>query len=312
MYARTPAMIEFEQVTRSFGAGRVSDRAPRTVVALRAATFTIPQGEVHAFVGPNGAGKSTLLSLLLGFLHPTSGEVLIDKDEPVAYLRRKGAGYLPERFALPPQWTARGALRALARLDGAVRHTDRRTDDALARFGLEPHADKELAALSRGLLQRVGLAQAFLSDRPLLVLDEPTEGLDPLWRIRFRDVVATARARGTTVIIASHDLAEVERLADRATLLEKGAVRDVLDTRPPADPREYTLRLAAPADVVPELFPGAEHDEDPNVYRVTVASAAELSARLAALLAAGALVAAVEPRTYPLEERVRRALEEDA
>lgn len=311
MYARTIRMIEFRNVTRSFGAGRFTDRAPRSVIALRDATFTIPRGSVHAFVGPNGAGKSTLLSLLLGFLSPTAGDVLIEKDEPAVYLRRKGAGYLPERFALPPQWTVRGSLKALARLDGAARHADRRADDALARFGLEPHAGKELSTLSRGLLQRVGLAQAFLADRPLLVLDEPTEGLDPLWRIRFRDVVAAAHARGTTVVIASHDLAEVERLADRATLLEKGTVRDVLDTRAPADPRAYTLRIAAPADIVGEIFPGAASDDDALSYQVTVESPADLSARLAALLAAGVHVTAVEPRTEPFEERVRRAMSEE-
>jgi ABC-type multidrug transport system ATPase subunit len=312
MYAHTARMIEFQQVTRSFGGGRIRDRAPRTIVALNGVSLTIPRGTVHAVVGPNGAGKSTLLALLLGFLRPTSGEVLIEDDEPKAYLRRKGAGYLPERFGLPPRWPVRSALRALARLDGAARHADRRADDALARFGLEPHATKQLSTLSRGLLQRVGLAQAFLSDRALLVLDEPTEGLDPLWRIRFRTAVAAARERGTTIVLASHDLGEIERLADSATLLEDGKVREVLDTRPPRDPREYTIRLDAPADVFPEIFPGAVSAEDPHAYRVTVESAADLSTRLAALLAAGAIVTAVEPRAEPFEDRVRRALAEDA
>jgi ABC-2 type transport system ATP-binding protein len=302
-------MITFDRVGKSYGAGRLGDRAPRAVHALRDVTLAFEPGAVHAIVGPNGAGKTTLLGLLLGFLRPTAGDVLIEDDDPAVYVRRAGAGYLPERFALPEQWPVRSALAALARLDGA--DAAGVVERALDRYDLAPVADRELGMLSRGTLQRVGLAQAFLPERPLIVLDEPTEGLDPVWRIRFRDGVVAARERGATVILASHDLAEVERLADRAILLEDGRVRDVLETRGSDDDgRAYTLRLVEPSDAVALLFPGAAPlDDAAAAYRIDVASAEDLSRRLAALLETGALVAAVQPVAQPFEERVRRALE---
>jgi ABC-type uncharacterized transport system ATPase subunit len=144
------------------------------------------------------------------------------------------------------------------------------------------------------------------------VLDEPTEGLDPLWRVRLREAVGALRARGATVLIASHDLAEVERMADHVIVIDRGAVREVFETRAAAAPRAFALRLEAPSDEVPRLFPGARPlDADTGaIYHVTVDDARELSGRLAALLATGAVLAAVHPLGEPLEERVRRALGE--
>jgi ABC-type multidrug transport system ATPase subunit len=275
---------------------------------LRDVSFVLERGAVHAIVGPNGAGKTTLLALLLGFLHPTKGDIRIDGDDPAVYVRNNGAGYLPERFALPPQWRVRDALGALARLDGGA-GGGRVVQQALDRYELGPYVDREIGALSRGTLQRVGLAQALLPARALLVLDEPTEGLDPIWRVRFRDGLADARTRGATVILASHDLAEVERLADRAILLEDGRVRDVLEPGGDHEPRAYLLRLVTPSASVTALFPDAiAVPGEAAAYHVEVASVLELNGRLAALLATGALIAAVEPVTEPFEERVRRAL----
>ncbi|HEX7049378.1 MAG TPA: ABC transporter ATP-binding protein [Longimicrobiales bacterium] len=305
MRARTNGMIEFEGVTKTYGPARSRP-------ALADVTVAVPRGSVWAVVGPNGAGKTTLFGLLLGFLHPTAGRVRIDGRAPRRYLRARGAAYLPERFRLPDGWTVAAALRALARLEGMGAAAARaRADALLERFALGAHAGKPVQALSRGLLQRVGVAQALLAPRELVVLDEPTEGLDPLWRIRFRAVVDELRAEGRTVLLASHDLAEVERTADRVVLLEAGRVRDVLDvSRAPDAAQRYRLALAAPTPAVVEAFPGAavEPGEDDVVYTVTVADAAELSDRLAALLAAGGIVSAVAPAAEPLEARVRRAL----
>src|SRR5690606_11890781 len=179
-------------------------------------TLSVPPGGVGGIVGPNGAGKTTLFGLILGFIHPTKGRVRVDRLEPRRYLRRHGAAYLPERFRLPPEWTVGDALLALAGLEGLKGASAKeRVAAAMERFGLEPHAKKPVGALSRGLNQRLGLAQALLADRRLVVLDEPTEGLDPLWRIRFRDAVAELRGAERTILVASHDLAEVERIADK-------------------------------------------------------------------------------------------------
>jgi ABC-2 type transport system ATP-binding protein len=297
-------MIEIEALGKAYGTRR------QPVHALREVTLSLGPG-VWAVVGPNGAGKSTLLGLVLGFLRPSSGTVAVGGSSPRRYLRRHGAAYLPEVFRLPPEWPVREALRTLARLDGVgAGEAAGRADGAIERLGLGPHADKVVGALSRGLNQRLGLAQALLVERELVVLDEPTEGLDPLWRVRFRDLVAELRAAGRTVLLASHDLAEVERVADRAILLEDGRVREVLDVQGPEGPAtRYRLDIEAPAEVLAIAFPDADPTARP--VTVTVADAAELSHRLAALLEAGGLVRAVVPETDPgLEERVRRTLEE--
>lgn len=307
MHARG-IMIEFEK------AGKIYGPAPgrsRPVEALREVTLRIPRGGVWAVVGPNGAGKTTLFGLLLGFLHPTEGRVRVGDVEPRRYLRRHGAGYLPERFGVPGEWTVASALRAFARLEGlSARDAAARAGEMIERFGLEAHAGKPAAALSRGLNQRLGLAQALLGRRELIVLDEPTEGLDPLWRIRLRDAIQELRAEGRTVLIASHDLAEVERLAERVVLLQGGRVRDVLEVAQQEDEAQrYRITLAEPSAAVAEAFPDAATEPgNDHAFVVTVADARELSARLAALLAAGAILASVQPATEPLEEQVRRAL----
>jgi len=305
-------VIEFREVSKRFG---VPGRPGKPVVeALAGVSLEIPAGGVWGVVGPNGAGKSTLFALLLGFIHATTGSVRIRGLEPRRYVRRHGAAYLPERFRLPGEWRVRTALRALARLEGLRRDVAaRRADELIERLGLASHADREVRTLSRGLNQRLGLAQALLAERELVVLDEPTEGLDPLWRVRFRSIVAELRDAGRTVLIASHDLAEVERLASRVVLLERGGVRSMLETSPEAEAGGatlYRLELAAPVPELAEVFPGAEAIEGDagSAYRIAVADAAELSRRLAALLEAGAVVVSVQPLREPLEARVRREL----
>jgi ABC-2 type transport system ATP-binding protein len=295
-------MIEIELLGKTFGTRR------QPVHALRDVSLSIGPG-VWAVVGPNGAGKSTLFALLLGFLRPTSGAVTIDGVSPRRYLRRQGAAYLPERFRLPPEWPVGVAIRALARLEGVpTDQANDRADAALERFGLEDHADKAVGALSRGLNQRLGLAQTLLTDRDLVVLDEPTEGLDPLWRVRFRDLVAGLRAAGRTVLLASHELAEVERLADRVILLEAGQVKEILDVRGAQEPAtRYRLDVDADPDAMAMAFPDADLTVRPVM--VTVADAAELSHRLAALLQAGGIVRAVSPEGG-LEDRIRRTLQD--
>jgi ABC-type multidrug transport system ATPase subunit len=329
-------MIELEAAGKRFGGG------PRDggVEALRELTLSIGDGGITAVVGPNGAGKTTLFGLILGFLTPTGGRVRVAGLPPRRYARSIGAGYMPERFGLPRRWTVRGALRALARMDGAGQDAMVRADRAMTDFGLDGFAARRVGTLSRGMLQRLGLAQAFMGGHPLLVLDEPAQGLDPLWRIRLRELLRSSvagpgagSAAGRTILLASHDLTEVERLADRAILLEAGRLKEVLELQRPTARQQYRLALAAGGEHVSSAFPGAvavsgrkggregergggggilgEGTGEGNAFLVTVADAAELSERLAALLAAGAVVSEVTPSPEPLEGRVRRILEED-
>jgi len=282
----------------------------------------LPAGGVLGVVGPNGAGKTTLFSLLLGFLRPSAGTVEVDGLPPRRYARERGFAYLPERFDLPHGWPVRRALLALARLDGHGKAgAVAAADAALERFALDDVADRRLGELSRGMLQRVGLAQASLSRGRVVVLDEPTQGLDPLWRIRLRGWIAELRSDGRTVLLASHELDEVERLADRVLLLRDGAVRELVEAPRSEAGRVYRLEVRADESLLRAAFPDAAPiggggggdgggDDDGGAWRVTASDDADLSRRLAALIDGGGVVGAVVPAEQRLEERVRRSLEE--
>jgi ABC-type multidrug transport system ATPase subunit len=296
-------VIALEAASRTFG------RGPDPVRALRDISLDIRRGEAVGVVGPNGAGKSTLFALLLGFLRPTAGRIAIDGRAPKDWVRRHGAGYLPDRFRLPRGWPVADALAAWARLD-RVAAPRAAAAAAIERLGLAPVADRPAGSLSRGELQRLGLAQALLAPRPLVVLDEPTAGLDPEWRVRFRGLIGELRAGGTTLLMASHEPGEVERLVDRVVVLRAGRVAGLLEARPAGGPLRRRLRLATPHPSVAGLFPGARPagGDEGRDWLIEVGDAAELSARLAALLADGALIEAVEPAGPGLETRVREGL----
>jgi ABC-type multidrug transport system ATPase subunit len=299
---RDDNVIQIDKVGKRFRITPGPGRRAGVVDALQDVSVEIGSGEVVAVVGPNGAGKSTLFAVVLGFLEPTDGDIAIAGEEPRRYMRKQGAGYLPERFNLPAPWTVRDALRAFAKLE---RVDVKRAEHAIESLGLGDHAHKTMTALSHGMLQRVGLAQALLAERSLIVLDEPTEGLDAFWRVRFRDLVAEQRARGATVLIASHDLAELERLADRALLLDGGRLRDVVPLRERTAVRSYRVELAAAHSAFNDVFPGARAASHAHAYIVEVSDVADLNRRLAALLAAGAAVISLTPADT-LEERVTR------
>jgi ABC-2 type transport system ATP-binding protein len=297
------ALIEFEGVTKRFG----GNWRGGTVFALRDLSLTIEQGSVVGVVGPNGAGKSTMFALLLGFMQPTTGKTLVGGLPPREYTRKHGAGYLPERFMLPPEWPVRAALEGLADLEHQS-DAKSRAASVLEQLGLNEHADKPISALSRGLLQRVGLAQALLGDRQLIVLDEPTEGLDPVWRVRFRELIAGLRGKSRTVLIASHDLTEVERLVDRVIVLDGGAlVESFAINADGSDRRRYRIELQSAVSGAAQLF-GSTAPESERTFVVELADARELSQRLAALLELGAIVESVTPAD-DLEQRVRAALQ---
>lgn len=298
-------MIRLDGIGKSFRVAPGPRRRAGVVEALADVTANFEPGEVVGIVGPNGAGKSTLFGLLLGFLEPTSGDLVIDGLDPRSYVRKHGAAYLPERFLLPRDWPIRGALASLLSLDKSNTDVDKLLDD----FELTEYAGAPAHTLSRGTLQRVGLAQAFASARKLVVLDEPTEGLDAIRRIRFRERVQQLKSPDRVVFIASHDLAEVERLADRIIILSRGRVTETIEvTSQSAAPQDYALQLAEDHAAVVTLFEDARRSGDAS-YVIRAASPADLSARIAALIEAGAVLQSVTP-SIDLEARVSRAAQE--
>jgi len=287
----------------------------RVVPALDDLTLTLRRGEVVGVAGPNGAGKTTLISLLLGYLRPTHGSVRVDGLAPRSWIERHGAAYLAELVAIPGRWSVESALRRYTVLAGVPRARVReRVDALLDQFALADQRAKLVRELSKGNLQRLGLAQALASESDLVVLDEPTHGLDPLWTQRFRDVVRAVRRPSRLLLIASHNLDELERLADRVMILHQGRVeRVVLAGEGPAEgpvaaEMVYRLVLAAPHPALAQIFPQATAVEGRAAQWVIRGDLAALNHGLAQLVGAGAVVVSFAPEESRLESEFRAAV----
>ena len=242
------AVLRAEGLTRVFrdAWGRPS------VTAISEVSFEVGRGEVVGLLGPNGAGKSTTVKLLLGLLKPTGGRASILDQPPNSAAARAAVGYLPEETRLYPQLTARETLRFFAQVAGVRADSDA----LLQRVGLSAAADRRVGGFSKGMNRRLGLAQALLGQPELLVLDEPTSGLDPLGRRDVKQLIGELAAGGTTILLSSHLLAEVEDVCDRVLILcggrlaAEGSLRELL-----SDPDELTLRLPKlPPDALARLL----------------------------------------------------------
>jgi ABC-2 type transport system ATP-binding protein len=191
--------------------------------ALESLDLAIVAGEIYGFLGPNGAGKTTTIKILLGFIRPTAGEAFlfdVPADNPAA---RRVVGYLPEQPYFYRFMTPFEILCAHAGLAGVPRRQRKEAaSHALELAGLTEHSHTPISKLSKGLAQRVGIAQALVGDPKLLILDEPTSGLDPIGRRHMRDLLESLRQSGTTVFLSSHVLQEIEHLCDRVGILSHG------------------------------------------------------------------------------------------
>lgn len=301
-------MIQLDGVAREYG-GWVARARKRVVRALDGVTLQVPPGTAMGVVGPNGAGKSTLIRLLLGYIRPSAGTMAVDGMEPRTYVERHGMGYVPELVAIPPGWTVGHAMRVYAAL-AELPEASSRTAAALERVGMADAVDRRIGALSKGMLQRVAIAQALLGERKVMVLDEPTSGLDPEWIAELRAIVAEWRAAdpARVVLIASHDLDELERTADRVAVLENGRLREVIDLRAPALAfPAYRLEVESTAhagEAVHACFPGAVAEEGPDLaFRVQPEDADDLNLRVAELMRRGVVVRALSPERETLEQR---------
>lgn len=282
----------------------------RSVRAVEDVTLEVATGEVLGIAGPNGAGKTTILALLLGFLSPSSGAVSIDGLDPRNFVEQNGISYVPELMALPMHWTAENALTRLAVLAGVpgdrVRVEVARVIDALA---IGEHRRKRLKALSKGNLQRIGLAQALLVETRVVIFDEPTHGLDPVWTQRFREIVDTLKRSDRTIVIASHNLDELERLADRVAIIDRGRIQKVVEVGRVASGAlmAYRIRVVTGGDALVARFPGATVGAAGDI-EVPPVDVATLNAGLAGAIEAGAVVSAVIPRESALEQAFHSAV----
>lgn len=194
-------------------------------VGLDGLSLAVPRGQVFGLLGPNGAGKTTAVKLLLGLARPTSGAVRLLGEAPTAARARLRVGFLPEHFRFQSWMTARDLLDFHGRL--CRMPTDRRrhrSDHVLERLGLAEWGRHRVGSFSKGMTQRLGLAQALLCEPELVFLDEPTSALDPLGRLEVRDIIRDLRAAGVTVFLNSHLLGEVEATCDRVAIMKAGRV----------------------------------------------------------------------------------------
>ena len=300
-------MISFSHVGK-----RYKSPFGREVRALTDFTLELNEGEVFGLAGPNGAGKSTLIALLLGFLGPSEGTVTIAGLDPRRYVESYGVGYLSELINIPPAWKLADALARYALLAGVPRDAVKaRVNEAIELLGLGEHRTKRVRQLSKGNLQRLGLAQSLLCDERIVVLDEPTHGLDPVWTQRFRDIVQSMRRPNRTILIASHNLDELARLADRVGIIDRGQLQRIVDVRAVerdvTEGAPYRFVVLGSGDRVSVQFPAARLI-GVGEYEVAGLSIAELNAGLQVLMQAGVLVTAFYPVHSALEQQFREAV----
>jgi len=297
--ALPPYAIECERVIKRY----------RTTTALAGVSLQVEEGSVFGFLGPNGAGKSTLVKILTGLVRAGSGTVRVMGGRPGSRPVQRQVGYLPELFRFPGWLSGRELLEFHARLmDVPVD-----TEALLELTGIREAGERRIEQYSKGMQQRLGLAQALVGGPRLVFLDEPTSALDPLGRLEVRDVLLRLKERGTTVFLNSHLLTEVEKVCDRVAVIDRGVVvtqgtMDELLQAPAARIVVGPLDEAGRARLLQEV-PGSTYDGDGELA-VPISSRDEVPALVRRVVAAGLPVYEVGLVRHSLEEAFVRLIRE--
>jgi ABC-2 type transport system ATP-binding protein len=302
----TMPVIEIENLTKDYELGFWRKRKVR---ALDGLTLSIDRGQIFGFLGANGAGKTTTLKLLMRLIFPTDGRARILGHDIQDVSMHQRIGYLPENPYFYDYLTAREFLDYCAEIFGypaAVRK--KRSADLLARVRLdEKRWDTQLRKFSKGMLQRVGLAQSLVNDPEIVFLDEPMSGLDPVGRREVRDLIATLRDEGKTVFMCSHILSDIEVLCDQVAILKKGRLAQVgylddLRQKNDGPNRMEVIASGADADALRRHLTSTEITATPRGLRIEIGSEDEIEKVIAALRNAGGKVISVQPVKQSLEE----------
>jgi ABC-2 type transport system ATP-binding protein len=296
--------VEIDNLTKDFQVGFWRKRPVR---ALDKLTLRVEPGEVFGFLGPNGAGKTTTLKILMTLLRPTAGSARILGEPPASVAMRRRIGYLPENPYFYDYLTAGEFLAYIGRLSGIRRSVlGVKVREILEKVGLRDQAGVQLRRFSKGMVQRVGIAQAIINDPEVVFLDEPMSGLDPLGRRDVRRIISELRAQGVTVFFSSHILPDVEALCDRVAILNKGrlqavgALHEILRVK--IEGHEIIL-----AGVTPEILDALAGacDEIRSMgdrVHVRAGDSAQLAAVVSRALGSGAELISVNPVRASLEE----------
>jgi len=298
--------IEITNLTKDYELGFFRKRKVR---ALDDLSLSIDHGQIFGFLGANGAGKTTTLKLLMRLIFPTTGSARILGHDIQDVNMHQRIGYLPENPYFYDYLTAREFLDYCGEIFG-LRAADRkkRTADLLARVKLdEKRWDTQLRKFSKGMLQRVGLAQSLVNDPEIVFLDEPMSGLDPVGRREVRDLIATLRDEGKTVFMCSHILSDIEVLCDRVAILKGGRLAQVghldeLRQTTEGPNRMEVLATNADAETLRKQLVDADIAPTPRGLRIEIASEDEIEGVLAALRKVGGKVVSIQPVKQSLEE----------
>jgi ABC-2 type transport system ATP-binding protein len=298
--------VEITNLTKDYDVGFWRKRKVR---ALDDLSLSVEENQIFGFLGANGAGKTTTLKLLMRLIFPTSGSARILGHDIQDVRMHRRIGYLPENPYFYDYLTARELLEYCAELFGfpAVERR-KRAADLLARVRLdEKRWDTQLRKFSKGMLQRVGLAQSLVNDPEIVFLDEPMSGLDPVGRREVRDLIASLRGDGKTVFMCSHILSDIEVLCDRVAILKRGRLAQVghlneLRQRPDDPHQLEILATGADAATLKQYLPAGEISPTPRGLRIEIAAENEIEGVLAALRKAGGKVVSIQPIKQSLEE----------
>jgi len=302
-------ILRTEGLTKSFEVGL----RRRRVDAVRDLTLSVGDGEIFGFVGPNGAGKTTTIKMLMGLIQPTSGSAFIF-DAPIpSRASKKRIGYLPEQPAYHEFLSGLEVMKFFATLAEVSRgERKRRCEELLGLVGLADAADRQVRKYSKGMQQRLGIAQALVSDPAFVVLDEPMSGLDPIGRREIRDLMLELKRRGKTIFFSTHILPDVESLCDRVGLIVRGRLQDVGPLTTMLSARVKTVELTArlPAGRRELLGGGRIIAVEGEQLTAVYDDEAQADAAVASVLGAGGRVVALAPQRETLEDFFLRRLAE--
>lgn len=298
------AAIEIQDLTKDYETGFWRKRKVR---ALDGLTLRVESGQIFGFLGANGAGKTTTLKLLMRLIYPTAGTASILSRDISDVAMHARIGYLPENPYFYDYLTAREFLNYCGELFGQDRNTrERRTEELLTRVNLEKKGwDRQLRKFSKGMLQRVGMAQALVNDPEIVFLDEPMSGLDPVGRREVRDLIASLRTQGKTVFMCSHILSDIEVLCDSVAILKHGRLAHAGSLeelrRREASTVEVNATGADAGKLKQHLGDGATITSTASGLRIEVAEK-EVDSVIAALRQANGKLVSVQPTRQSLEE----------
>ena len=300
-------VIQINNLTKDYETGFLKKKKVR---ALDDLTLEVPGGQIFGFLGGNGAGKTTTIKILMSLLFPTSGTARILGQDISDVAMHRSIGYCPENPYFYDYLTARELMNYFGELFGLDAATRKqRTEDLLTRVGLEEKSwDRQLRKFSKGMLQRVGLAQSLINDPEIVFLDEPMSGLDPMGRREIRELIAGLRDRGMTVFMSTHILSDVEALCDEVAILRKGKLAatgrldDLLAAQAENQVFEVNLRGIGADALSAKLGESYEMSNTPSGVSVRLNDEKTIDSVLSAARVAGGSLISVTPVKQSLEE----------